>query len=175
MTGSAAKRFNDYASSVHSTMIRDIDGNIIFWNRAAEKNYGFKRAQVVGQVSHHILNTIFPCPLAEINDRLLNNGVWEGELIHTLSDGARVKVRSRWEIVKDRTVGELHVKEVNNPLRSLNPDTAFLTPQLTPSELLTRTVLRMKWWFIGPLVFVSLLMLSAILLTAGLEVVPLLN
>lgn len=156
-------------------MIRDLEGNIIFWNRAAEKNYGFKRAQVVGQVSHRILNTIFPCPLAEINDRLLNQGVWEGELIHTLSDGARVKVRSRWELVKDQSVGELHVMEVNNPLRSLNPDTAFLTPQFSRSEVLLRNFVRLKWWFIAPLVFVTLMMLSGLLLTADLEFVPLFN
>lgn len=45
---------------------RCFDRRSVFWNRAAEHRYGWRRQEVQGQTSHDLLQPIFPCPLEEI-------------------------------------------------------------------------------------------------------------
>src|SRR4029077_10502464 len=48
----------------HDTVfVRDDNNVITFWNRGAERLYGWTREEAVGQVSHHIMQTTFPAPL----------------------------------------------------------------------------------------------------------------
>ena len=62
----------------HDTVfVRDINEVITFWNRGAEKLYGWTRDEAVGQVSHHLTQTILPVPLEEITAELNSTGRWE--------------------------------------------------------------------------------------------------
>ena len=81
-----------------SVMTRTIDGKINFWNRRAEQLYGWRKEEAIGKVSHDLLQTQFPKPLAEIKSELVQNGRWEGKLLHTTRDGGRVTVESRWAL-----------------------------------------------------------------------------
>src|SRR5205807_7060953 len=64
----------------HDTIfVRDIDDVITYWNRGAEKRYGWSSKEAVGRVSHELTQTTFPAPLKEINAELLKTGQWEGE------------------------------------------------------------------------------------------------
>lgn len=78
-----------------SIMIRDLEDRIIFWNQGAERLYGWKKEQVMGQVIHPFLQTVFPRPLTEIREEFERKGRWEGELTQTCADGRRVAVASR--------------------------------------------------------------------------------
>jgi PAS domain S-box-containing protein len=99
----------------HDTIfVRDINDVITFWNRAAEKLYGWTREEAVGQVSHHLTQTIFPAPLEEITAELNSTGRWEGELIHTRRDGTQVVVASRWALQLDEQGKPIAVLETNN-------------------------------------------------------------
>ena len=81
-----------------SVMTRTIDGKINFWNRPAEQLYGWSKEEAIGKVSHDLLQTQFPKPLAEIKSELVQNGRWEGKLLHATRDGGRVAVESRWAL-----------------------------------------------------------------------------
>ena len=101
----------------HDTVfVRDINDVITFWNRGAEELYGWTRDEAVGQVSHHLMQTIFTAPLEEIMAELNSTGRWEGELIHTRRDGTQVVVMSRWALQSDERGRPITVLETNNDI-----------------------------------------------------------
>ena len=97
-------------------LIRQPGGTISYWNRGAERIYGLSREQALGRVSQELLKTRFPRPLAEIEAEVMRQGSWEGELVHTRSDGECIAVSSRW--VADRAApGEpMLVLEINSDI-----------------------------------------------------------
>jgi diguanylate cyclase (GGDEF)-like protein/PAS domain S-box-containing protein len=83
-------------------IVWEIDtGAIRFWNRGAEQLYGWSRAEVLGRTPAEVLKTVFPRPLAEINELLVHHQRWDGELEHVRRDGTRVIVDSRWALQLD--------------------------------------------------------------------------
>jgi PAS domain S-box-containing protein len=79
-----------------SVMVRTIDGTIKYWNHAAEQLYGWRSDEVLGKVSHNVLQTRFPESLERIDAELVQSGRWEGKLVHATRDGRRVVVVSQW-------------------------------------------------------------------------------
>ncbi len=76
------------------------DEKIAYWNKGAERLYGWARAEVIGRSPHELLRTEFPIPFEEIA-RWREEGDWQGELVHTKRDGTKVTVASRWTALKD--------------------------------------------------------------------------
>jgi PAS domain S-box-containing protein len=91
--------------------VRRFEGEILFWNRGAERTFGWSASQAIGQVSHRLLHTRFPRPLATIEEILEREGAWEGRLVHSRRDGRMVTVDSRWAL--DTSRGERVVLEIN--------------------------------------------------------------
>jgi PAS domain S-box-containing protein len=91
--------------------VRRASGNILYWNRGAERTYGWSAAEAVGQSCHSLLRTQFPKPLAAIEATLTEHGVWEGQLVHTHKDGSQITVDSRWAL--DAAGGEQVVLEIS--------------------------------------------------------------
>jgi PAS domain S-box-containing protein len=101
----------------HDTVfVRDINEVITYWNLGAEEQYGWQRDEAIGRVSHELMKTVFPVPLAEITAELLRTGRWEGELVHTKRDGTRVIVASRWSLQKDERGRPIGTMETNNDI-----------------------------------------------------------
>ncbi len=98
-----------------AVMLRAPDGTIQFWNRGAERLYGWPASDTVGKRSHHLLKTLFPQPLPTIEQELWSTGHWEGQLIHIRRDGSRMAVLSRWELRYDEDNSDPIVLEVNYP------------------------------------------------------------
>jgi PAS domain S-box-containing protein len=78
--------------------VRTLQNEIIFWNKAAEKLYGWQRDEVYGKSPNEVLHTIFEKSVEEIQTEILETGYWEGELIHQRRDGTSVVVSSRWAV-----------------------------------------------------------------------------
>jgi PAS domain S-box-containing protein len=101
----------------HDTIfVRSMNDLISFWNRGAERLYGWTREEALGQISHQLLRTIFPAPLEEITAELLSTGRWEGELVHTKRDGTKVSVASRWSLREDERGRPVGILETNNDI-----------------------------------------------------------
>jgi PAS domain S-box-containing protein len=97
-----------------SFMARNMDGRIAFWNRGAGQMYGWTKDEVIGKVSHTLLQTRFPRALEEIEVQLERNGVWEGNLLHARKDGQTVSVKSRWVLRKASSDESARVLEINS-------------------------------------------------------------
>jgi PAS domain S-box-containing protein len=101
----------------HDTVfVRDMRNVITYWNHGAEELYGWTQEEAIGQVSHRLMQTVFPAPLEPINAELLGTGRWEGELIHTKRDGTQVVVASRWSLQRDEQGNPMAILETNNDI-----------------------------------------------------------
>jgi PAS domain S-box-containing protein len=94
-------------------IVRSFEGLISYWNKSAERTYGWSRREALGRFTHDLLHTQFPLPLEEITARILADGFWEGDLIHTCRDGRRVLVFSRHVLRKAEDGGPDEVLEIN--------------------------------------------------------------
>ncbi|MGA9528638.1 MAG: PAS domain S-box protein [Terriglobales bacterium] len=97
-------------------LVRDIQGRIILWNRGAENLYGFTKQEAEGRVSHELLHTEFPEPLARIEEQLHRTGSWEGELVHLKRDTTRIVVYSLWVLHRDKYGNPLRILEAHNDI-----------------------------------------------------------
>ncbi len=110
----ALRRQADLLELAHNAiLVRDMDGRITFWNRRAEELYGWTKAEALGKVTHSLLKTEFPVPLAEQMAVLTGRGHWEGELQHTAKDGRRMVVASRQALQRDATGSPTAILEIN--------------------------------------------------------------
>lgn len=92
---------------------RGTNGLIRFWNRGAEKMYGWTQDEALGQVSHTLLQTQFPQSLDAIEAELTRHGLWEGKLVHARRDGTRIEVHSRWVLHDEEPSPGETVLEIN--------------------------------------------------------------
>jgi PAS domain S-box-containing protein len=92
-------------------IVRDHRDRIVYWNKGAERLYGWTAAEAHGRMSHDLLQTGFPEPVEEIRRKLEADGHWEGELLHGTRQGERVTVLSRW--IRELGVAQSHVLETN--------------------------------------------------------------
>lgn len=83
--------------------VTDMNSVITFWNAAAVEAFGWTAEEAVGQVSHDLLKTEFSKPLADVEFDLVNDGAWEGDLVHTAKDGRRLTGHSRWALEWDES------------------------------------------------------------------------
>jgi len=99
-----------------SIILRDLHGRTTFWNRGAEEQYGWKQEEVLGQVTHTLLQTKFPISLEELQQKLRDEGRWEGELTHRTRGGGEIVVASRHVVQRDRDGTPLAILEINNDI-----------------------------------------------------------
>jgi PAS domain S-box-containing protein len=97
-------------------MVRDGADRVTYWNRGASELYGYSREEAMGRVTHDLLRTEFPEPLARITEQLHHDNRWAGELIHRHKDGRQVIVVSRWALGRDDFGNPKSVLETNTDI-----------------------------------------------------------
>lgn len=115
-------------------LVRDDSDHIVYWNKGAERVYGWKSEEALGRASHDLLTTIFPQPLEEIRQTLLTAGHWEGELTHRTRQGHTITVLSHW--VRELNDQAANVLETNFDLTERNRALAFEKANQLKSEFL---------------------------------------
>jgi PAS domain S-box-containing protein len=102
--------------------VRDMKSQVVFWNKAAEKWYGWSREEVRGKSAHDLLQTIFPKPLTEIEAEIIKTGHWQGELIHRRRNGNPLSVFSRWALRTDCAGNPVSILESNSDITQLQQE-----------------------------------------------------
>jgi PAS domain S-box-containing protein len=109
-------------------LVRDLNSQILYWNRSAEQLYGWTTQEAIGQISHNLLKTQYSIGNWEsgiarssffcenLNAILLEKGHWEGELCHTKRDGTQITIESRQVIVRDEKGNPSKILEVNRDI-----------------------------------------------------------
>lgn len=108
---------SDLIELAHDTIIvRDMDNRITFWNHGAEETYGWSKQEAIGQVTHTFLRTEFPISQEHVNDTLVRDGQWEGELVHITQRGERLIVASRQVLEHDAKGRPRAILEINRDI-----------------------------------------------------------
>ena len=76
----------------------DLHGGITEWNAGSEHLYGYSRGEAIGRVSHDLLQTVHPIPLADVLKQLVDTRQWSGEIRHRNRAGGEVIVESRQQL-----------------------------------------------------------------------------
>ncbi len=82
-------------------MVRNLDGTLRFWNKGAERLFGWSAEDVLGQTMqaqmYHDADSFW-----RVRDQIVaSNGLWTGELEKLAKDGSLVEVEARWSVVHD--------------------------------------------------------------------------
>jgi len=82
-------------------IVREFDGRILYWNEGAASKYGWTKQEAIGKTTHALLRTVPGETREKMEQKLLADGFWEGELVHTNRKGNQITVASRQ--ILDRT------------------------------------------------------------------------
>lgn len=82
-------------------LVRDLDQNILFWNKGAEHLYGWTAEEAVGKNALDLMFKGHSKHFNEARQAVIENGEWKGEIHQTRRDGAEIIVESRWTLVRD--------------------------------------------------------------------------
>ncbi|MBD2520247.1 PAS domain S-box protein [Nostoc sp. FACHB-973] len=83
-------------------LVRDFQSQILFWNKGAERIYGWLSTEVMARDSREILfqaetKTQLEVPLKSV----IESGSWQGELDKITKSGKKIVVESRWTLMRD--------------------------------------------------------------------------
>jgi PAS domain S-box-containing protein len=101
----AAERIQEQAELLDrandAIMVRDLTDRILYWNRGAERLYGWTAEEAVGREVRELLYHGATAHLDDATAALMREGNWEGEIRQVNRDGREVIVESRWTLVLD--------------------------------------------------------------------------
>lgn len=80
--------------------IRDLDNHILYWNKGAERIYGWTSEEAVGKTSRDLFK-IDSLKFSEAYQKLLADGHWTGEFTNNTKSGREVVVEAFWTLLFD--------------------------------------------------------------------------
>jgi len=84
---------------------------IVFWNKGAERIYGWTKKEATGKIAPALLKTHFPEKLVTLRSKIQKKTHWRGLLNQTTKKGKKIVVDSQWSTLsvgKEPTVLEVN-------------------------------------------------------------------
>ena len=83
-------------------IVRNMEDRILYWNKSAERLYGYSVKEAVNTKSYELLFSEGETRLADIEQAVINRGEWSGELVQKTKESKEVTVHSRQTLVQDK-------------------------------------------------------------------------
>lgn len=107
--------------------VTDMEQGILYWNRSAERLYGWRADEAIGKNANTLLFKEDSKRPLEALKQLIRHDEWQGELHKVTKDGRKMIVQSRWSLVRD---------EVGQPGTILVIDTDITEKREVEAQLL---------------------------------------
>jgi PAS domain S-box-containing protein len=80
----------------------NMDGQIVYWNKGAERLTGWSKDEILGEWAHECLyDPDQEDKLQQCHETMMDEGEWKGELRMRTAEGDERIVESRWTLVRD--------------------------------------------------------------------------
>jgi len=79
-----------------------LEGSLIFWNKGAERLYGWTAQEATGKRVSELLHMSKQPHLVTAWETLLEKGEWRGEMHQVTKDGEAIIVAGSWTLVRDQ-------------------------------------------------------------------------
>ncbi|MFY3382930.1 EAL domain-containing protein [Paracidovorax sp. MALMAid1276] len=97
-------------------LVRDLEHRIIFWNKSAERLYGWSQLQALGQSIESLLYDD-PTHFRHATQAVLDHGEWTGEIVQRHRDGSTIEVEGRWTLVVGEDGKPQSILAINTDIR----------------------------------------------------------
>ena len=81
--------------------VRDMEHRLIYWNKGAQRLYGWTAEEVIGKNADELLYKEESSLLIEAKNSVIEKDEWIGELYQVMKDGKEIIVESRWSLIRD--------------------------------------------------------------------------
>ncbi len=110
--------------------VQTLTTKILFWNKGAERLYGWTPQEAVGKNSLSLLYKETPPQFKQAQKTVTDTGEWHGELHQVTKDGKEIIVESRWTLVRDLEEQPKSILVVNTDItRKKQLEAQFLRAQ----------------------------------------------
>lgn len=115
----ANSRIQEQASLLDKTfnaiIVRDINDRITFWNKAAEKLYGWTSLEALQQPVHRLLKNDLTA-FDKATKELMERDEWAGETTEYHKDGMLLIIESHWTLVRDHEGRPKSIFSINSDI-----------------------------------------------------------
>src|SRR5919112_105551 len=96
-------------------IVRDLDHRVLFWNKGAERLYGWTGEEAIGRTARELglLNEVNAAQFEEARRAVVKRGEWAGELRQRTKAGEEVEVESRWTLMRGDDGGPKSILSIN--------------------------------------------------------------
>ena len=96
-------------------LVHDFEYRISYWNKSAERMYGWSAAEAVGWIARDLIyhDAVSLVIASEIT---LTKGEWVGEIVQMTKDGEALTVEARWTLVCDENGTPVSILSINTDI-----------------------------------------------------------
>jgi PAS domain S-box-containing protein len=95
-------------------LVKDLEDRIIYWNKGAERTYGWTALDAVGCKATMLQKD--HAKYAEALDGVLKHGEWVGDMANQTKDGRELIVQVRWTLVRDKQQNPKAILAINTDI-----------------------------------------------------------
>jgi PAS domain S-box-containing protein len=82
-------------------LVRDLADRVLFWNKSAERLYGWSAEEVLGKSVSKLIYKDYLLHFEKAKQAVLTKGEWVGELQQVTREGKELTAECRWALVRD--------------------------------------------------------------------------